>query len=136
VPAPFVTNDISGAGVRLVMRVVRLQLGCAATVGMLFLALQGWAAGCAGFSGGLIAAVGSGLFGWRFFAPGVAPAAVLQRALFAAESLKWLWYLVAVWAALARFKLAPLPLMTGLVVAQFGYWLGLAGTRGRSNGSV
>jgi F0F1-type ATP synthase assembly protein I len=118
------------------MRVVRLQLGCATAVGMLFLALQGWAAGCAGLIGGSIAAVGSGVFGWRFFAPGIAPAAALHRALFAAESLKWLWYVVAVWAALTRFKFAPLPLMTGLVVAQFGHWLGLVGTRGRSNGSV
>ncbi len=118
------------------MRVVRLQLGCAAAMGILFMALQGWAAGCAGLMGGAIAAVGSGVFGWRFFAPGIAPAAVLHRALFAAESLKWLWYVVAVWASLARFKLAPLPLLTGLIVAQFGYWLGLAVTRGKSNGGV
>jgi hypothetical protein len=60
------------------------------------------------------------------FAPGIAPAAVLRRALFAAESLKWVWYVLAVWAALTRFAVPPLPLMTGLIVAQFGYWAGLA----------
>jgi hypothetical protein len=37
---------------------------------------------------------------------------------------------------LSRFKLDPLPLLTGLIVAQFGYWLSLAGTRGKSNGGV
>jgi ATP synthase protein I len=129
-------NDISGAGMRLVLRVVRLQTGCAAAAGVLFWALQGVPAGWSALLGGLIAALGSGVFGWRFFAPGIAPAAVLHRALFAAESLKWVWYVMAIWAALWRFKLAPLPLMAGLIVAQFGYWLGLAGTRGKSNGGV
>jgi F0F1-type ATP synthase assembly protein I len=128
-PAPFAMNDISSAGVRLVMRVVLLQAGCAAAVGLTFWILQGDPAGWSGLAGGLIAAFGSGVFGWRFFAPGVAPAAVLHRALFAAESLKWLWYLIAVWAALARFGVAPLPLMTGLIVAQFGYWFGLIGMK-------
>jgi F0F1-type ATP synthase assembly protein I len=136
-PAPFAMNDISSVGVRLVMRVVLLQSGCAAAVGLLFWVLQGAPAGLSGLTGGLIVALGSGVFGWRFFAPGVAPAAVLHRALFAAESLKWLWYVIAVWAALARFRLAPLPLMTGLIVAQFGYWFGLIGMkRGVSNGGV
>jgi F0F1-type ATP synthase assembly protein I len=88
-------------------------------------------------AGGLIVAIGSGLFGWRMFAPGIAPAAVLRRAMFAAESLKWCWTALAVWAAFARLKLSPLPLLTGLAVAQFGYWLGLIGMqRGKSNGSV
>lgn len=70
------------------------------------------------------------MFGWRMFAPGIAPASVLQRAMFAGEALKWLWYLLAIWAALTRFKLEPLPLLVGLIVAQFAYWLGLIGKRG------
>jgi len=79
--------------------------------------------------GGLIVAMGSALFGWRLFAPGIAPATVLRRALFAAESLKWFWYVLAVWLALARLKVQPLPLMAGLVFAQFGYWVGLVGMK-------
>jgi ATP synthase protein I len=122
-------NDALGVGKRLVIRVVFLQAGCAALVAVLFGALRGAAAGWSGLAGGLIVAIGSGVFGWRFFAPGIAPAAVLRRALFAAESLKWVWYVLSVWAALAHFKLPPLPLMTGLVVAQFGYWLGLVGMK-------
>jgi hypothetical protein len=44
---------------------------------------------------------------------------------------------LAVWAAFARLKLSPLPLLTGLAVGQFGYWFGLVGMkRGKSNGSV
>jgi F0F1-type ATP synthase assembly protein I len=118
-------NEIGSQGKRLVLRVVLLQLGCAAAVAMLFWFLQGMAAARAGLTGGLIVAAGSALFGWRLFAPGIAPAAILRRALFVAESLKWLWYVLAVWAALARFKVLPLPLMTGLIVAQFGHWFGL-----------
>ncbi|MDB6083541.1 MAG: hypothetical protein JWN43_1422 [Gammaproteobacteria bacterium] len=99
--------------------------------------LRGAAAARSGLTGGLIVAIGSAIFGWRLFMPGIAPAATLRRALFAAESLKWFWYVLAVWAAFARLKMAPLPLMTGLVFAQFGYWVGLVGMkRGKANGSV
>ena len=109
------------------LRVVLLQAGCALIVGLGFGIARDAAMGWSGFAGGAIVAVGSGLFGWRLFAPGIAPATVLRRALFAGESLKWCWYVLAVWAAFARFKLTPLPLMTGLVIAQFGYWFGLIG---------
>jgi len=120
---------------RLVMRVVLLQIGCAGAAAGAFWIVKGAAAAYAGMMGGLIVAIGSAIFGWRMFAPGIAPAAILHRALFAAESLKWLWYVLAVWAALTRLKLMPLPLMAGLVFAQFGYWLGLLGKRGKLNGS-
>ena len=123
-------NDLVGNGKRLVTRVVLLQAGCAGLVAVLFGLLEGAKAALSGLCGGLIVAVGSALFGWRMFAPGIAPAAALRRALFAAESLKWFWYVLAVWAAFARLKLMPLPLMVGLVFAQFGYWIGLMGKRG------
>jgi F0F1-type ATP synthase assembly protein I len=98
-------------------------------VGALFWILDGAAAARSGLAGGLIVAVGSAVFGWRMFAPGIAPAATLQRALFAAESLKWIWYVLAMWVALTRLKLTPLPLLTGLVLAQIGYWVGLIGMK-------
>ena len=130
-------NEVLDVGKRLVLRVVLLQTGCAALVALSFGALQGSAAAWSGLAGGLIVAIGSAVFGWRMFAPGVAPGPVLRRALFAAESLKWFWYVFAVWAALARLKLPPLPLLTGLVFGQFGYWIGLVGMkRGWTNGSV
>ena len=118
-------NNTFGLRVRLVTRVVLLQMACATLSGLLFWILGGAAAAMAGFAGGMIVAVGSGVFGWRMFAPGIAPASALFRAMVAAESLKWLWFVIAIWAAVARFKLMPLPLMAGLVVAQFGYWVGM-----------
>jgi F0F1-type ATP synthase assembly protein I len=116
-------NNLSGTGKRLVIRVVLLQMGCGALAAVVCWIVQGLAAAVAALAGGLIVAVGSAVFGWRMFAPGIAPAAILLRALIAAESLKWFWYVLAIWAAFARLKLPPLPLLTGLVFAQFGYWL-------------
>jgi F0F1-type ATP synthase assembly protein I len=125
-----------GTAARLVLRVVFLQIGCAAAVAALFWAWQGADAALSGLVGGMIVAIGSAIFGWRMFAPGIAPAPTLQRAMFAAESLKWLWYVFGIWAALTRLKLLPLPLLTGLIVGHFGYWFGLTGKRGKLNGSV
>jgi F0F1-type ATP synthase assembly protein I len=120
-------NNTVGAGNRLVLRVVTLQVGSAVLVGVLFGVLAGGAAALAGFVGGAIVAVGSALLGWRMFSPGVAPARALQRALFAGEALKWLWYGVAIATALGLLHLKGLPLLVGLIVAQFGYWIGLLG---------
>ena len=117
--------NITGLGNRPVIRVVLLQVGCATLTGLVFLIFGGVAAASAGFVGGLIVAVGSALFGWRMYAPGIAAADKLFRAMIAGESLKWTWYVLALWAALARFKLMPAPLIVGVVVGQFGHWLSL-----------
>jgi hypothetical protein len=114
--------NITGLGKRPVLRVVVLQVACATLTGMLFLIFGGSAAATAGF-------VGGALFGWRMFAPGIAAAGKLYRALIAAESLKWFWYVLALWAALARLKLMPAPLIVGVVAGQFGHWLSLIVTK-------
>jgi len=109
--------------------VVLWQAGGAMAVAACCWSWQGAAAGEAALVGGLIAAIGSGVFGLRMFAPGIAPAAALRRAMFAGEALKWSWYALAMWAALARWGLEPLPLMVGLIAAQFTYWFGLVGKK-------
>ncbi len=121
--------NITGLGRRPVLSVVVLQGTCATITGLAFLILGGIAAALAGFTGGLIVAIGSALFGWRMYAPGIAAADKLFRAMVAAESLKWLWYVLALWAALARLKLMPGPLLVGVVVGQFGHWLSLVTTK-------
>jgi F0F1-type ATP synthase assembly protein I len=117
--------NITGLGKRPVLRVVILQAGCATLTGLLFLIFGGIAAAVEGFVGGLIVAVGSALFGWRMYVPGIAAADKLFRAMVAAESLKWVWYVLALWAAFTRLNLMPGPLIVGVVVGQFGHWLGL-----------
>ena len=121
--------NMTGPGYRPVLSVVLLQAGCATLTGLLFWLFGGIAAGSAGFVGGLIVAVGSALFGWRMYAPGIAAADKLFRAMIAGESLKWAWYVLALWAALARLKLMPGPLIVGVVAGQFGHWLSLVVTK-------
>jgi ATP synthase protein I len=123
-------NNNFGLRYRLVIRVVLLQMGCATLAGLLFGMLQGRAAALAAFAGGMIVAIGNGLFGWRLFSPGIAAAAKLRAALFAGELLKWVWFVMAIWAALTRLELPPLPLIAGVVFAQIGYFGLIAMKRG------
>jgi len=118
-------SEVPIRGYRLVVRVVLLQTGCAVLVALLFLAYRGSSSGIAALTGGVIVAVGSAVFGWRAFAPGVAGAARLSRAMFAGVALKWLWFVLALYVALARLKLDAVPLLVGLATAQFGYWAGM-----------
>jgi F0F1-type ATP synthase assembly protein I len=122
-------SDVPVRGYRLVIRVVLLQTGCAALVAFLFLGLKGPSSGVAALAGGLIAAVGTAVFGWLAFAPGVAGAAVLNRAMYAGKALQWVWYAIALYLAFARIKLDAVPLLIGLMAAQLGYWAGLLRVR-------
>jgi ATP synthase protein I len=118
-------SDVLVRGYRLVVRVVLLQAGCAVLTASVFLVLRGASAGLAALVGGLIVAAGSAVFGWRAFKPGVAGAAVLSAAMYTGVALKWLWFVLALYIALARLKLEAPPLLIGVVVAQLGYWVGL-----------
>jgi F0F1-type ATP synthase assembly protein I len=118
-------SDVLARGHRLVIRVVLLQTGCALTVACLFLVFKGASAGLAALAGGLMVALGSAVFGWRMFKPGIAGAATLTTAMYAAMALKWLWFALALYVALARLKLEAAPLLIGMAAAQFGYWAGL-----------
>jgi F0F1-type ATP synthase assembly protein I len=110
---------------RLVMRVVVLQTGIALLAAIAFLVLKGTGAAVAALVGGLVVASGTALFGWRMFAPGIAGGATLTRAMFAAVALKWVWFIGALYLALARWRLDAAPLLVGLVAAQLGHWAAL-----------
>ena len=110
---------------RLVLRVVVLQTGIALLAALAFLVLKGTGAGLAALVGGLVVASGTALFGWRMFAPGIAGGATLTRAMFAAVALKWVWFIGALYLALARWRLDAAPLLVGLVAAQLGHWAAL-----------
>ena len=98
----------------LVVRVVLVQTGCAALAALLFFAYRGSSSGIAALAGGLIVAVGSAVFGLGArSAPGIAGAARLSRAMLAGVALKWLWFVLALYLALARLKLEAVPLLVG-----------------------
>ena len=118
-------GDVPVRGKRLVVRVVLLQTGCALAAASVFLVFKGASAGLAALVGGLIVAAGSAVMGWRMFKPGVAGGAVLGKAMYAGVAWKWLWFVLALYLALARLKLDAAPLLIGMVVAQLGHWAGL-----------
>jgi F0F1-type ATP synthase assembly protein I len=124
-PVPFAMSDVPVRSYRLVVRVVLLQAGCAALVASVFLVFKGAHQALAALVGGLIVAAGSAVFGWRVFKPGIAGGATLATAMYAGVALKWLWFALALYLALARLKLDAAPLLIGVVVAQLGYWAGL-----------
>jgi F0F1-type ATP synthase assembly protein I len=101
------------------------QAGAAAAAGLLFWSAGSLAMGAAAY-GGMVVALGSAVFGWRLFAPGVAPVARLARSLFLAEVQKWLLTALALWFALAQLKLPGLPLLSGMLAAHAATWIGMA----------
>jgi len=118
-------SNVLVRGKRLVVRVVLLQTGCALAVALLFLVFKGQSAGLAALVGGMIVAVGTAVFGWRVFKPGIADGATLSTAMYVGVALKWLWFGAALYMAFARLKLEPAPLLIGMAVAQLGHWVGL-----------
>jgi F0F1-type ATP synthase assembly protein I len=110
---------------RLVVRVVLLQAGCALIAASVCLVFKGAHQGLAALVGGLIVAAGSAVLGWRAFKPGIAGGSALMTAMYAGVALKWLWFALALYLAFARLKLDVAPLLIGMVAAQVGYWAGL-----------
>jgi F0F1-type ATP synthase assembly protein I len=118
-------NEVLSRGKRMVVRVVLLQVGCAALVASAFLVYKGAHQGLAALVGGLIVAAGSAVLGWRVFKPGIAGGATIMTATYAGVILKWLWFAIALYFAIAQLKLDAAPLLIGIVVTQLGYWVGL-----------
>jgi F0F1-type ATP synthase assembly protein I len=118
-------NEVLSRGKRMVVRVVLLQAGCAALVASAFLVYKGAHQGFAALVGGLIVAAGSAVLGWRVFKPGIAGGATIMTATYAGVVLKWLWFAIALYFAIAQLKLDAAPLLIGIVVTQLGYWVGL-----------
>jgi F0F1-type ATP synthase assembly protein I len=118
-------TEVQTRGKRMVIRVVLLQAGCAALVASVFLVFKGLSTGLAVLVGGLIVAAGSAVFGWRLFKPGIAGGATIATAMYAGVVLKWLWFALALYLAIALLKLDAAPLLIGIVAAQLGYWVGL-----------
>lgn len=119
-------NDPVARGKQMVTRFAVVQMCAAAVVAAIGAAMSGWPAAQAALAGGGIVAVGNVIFGWRLFAPGIAPAGRIARAMWAGEGLKWLWVVLAVWLALVVAKLMALPLLAGMLAAQIGFWIGVA----------
>ncbi|MGA0053559.1 MAG: ATP synthase subunit I [Steroidobacteraceae bacterium] len=119
-------HDPELRGKRLALRFAAVQLGGALLTAIIVAVITDGSNAMATLAGGAVVAVGNLVFGWRLFAPGVAPAERIAKAMWVGEGLKWLWVVVAVWLALDVSDLAPLPFLLGMLAGQVGFWVGVA----------
>jgi F0F1-type ATP synthase assembly protein I len=117
-------------GKRLALRFAAVQLGGAVLAAMIVAVITNGSNAMATVAGGAVVAVGNLVFGWRLFAPGVAPAERIAKAMWMGEGLKWLWVVLAVWLSLDVSDLAPLPFLLGMLAGQVGFWVGVAVIKG------
>ena len=116
-------NSLS-ANRRLAFRMVAVQGAVAMFVALLFLA-QGAQESLAAAIGGGSVAVGSLVMAWRSLPPAAASAGLALSRLISGMLLKWFVVLGALYVAMAKLQLPPLPLLVGLVVAMAASFLTL-----------
>ena len=119
-------HDPEVRGKRLALRFAAVQLGAALLAAIIVAVITDGSNAMPTVAGGAVVAVGNLVFGWRLFAPGVAPAERIAKAMWVGEGLKWLWIVLAVWLALDVSDLAPLPFLLGMLAGQVGFWVGVA----------
>lgn len=123
-PGSGVFNSQS-ANRRLAFRMVAVQFVVAMLVALLFLAIQGVREGLAAAIGGGAVAAGSLVLAWRSLPPGAASAGLALSRLVSGLLLKWFVVLGALYLAMAKLALPPLPLLVGLVIAMMAAFLTL-----------
>lgn len=103
----------------LVLRYASVQLACALVAATIFLLRAELATSVAVVVGGFIAAFGSVVFGWRFFASEWPPSKI-ARGFYLGEVLKWTWMIGALTIALRFGSFVPMGLILGVAVSQIG----------------
>lgn len=110
------------AGRRQARRAVLIQAAAAALVALAFL-IEGRREALAALAGGGAAVLGSMALAWRTFGGGVPSAGLALGRLLGGIALKWIVVLGALWLALARYALPPLPLVAGLAAVTVSFLL-------------
>jgi len=116
--------NVTARGKRLSLKFAAIQLACTGVAALVWLMLSGSNAARSAVVGGLIIALGTLVFAWRLFATNW-PAASAARGFYAGEVLKWIWVVGAFALALTRGGMEPLPLLTGLLASQCGFWVAI-----------
>lgn len=123
-PGSGVFNSQS-ANRRLAFRMVAVQFVVAMLVALAFLLAHGEKEALAAAIGGGSVAVGSLVLAWRSLPPGAASAGLALSRMVSGLVLKWFVVLGALYLAMARLQLPPLPLLVGLVVVMMASFLTL-----------
>jgi F0F1-type ATP synthase assembly protein I len=111
-------------GRSVALRTVALQLTVTGLLAFA-LSLHGVRMALAAAVGGGAVALGNALFAWRLFGAGPAPVRRPLHAAYVAEALKWAWLVAMLYLAIAVWRLDFLPLIAGVLLAQFAFWLAL-----------
>lgn len=119
-----VFNSLS-ANRRLAFRMVAVQCAVATFVALAFWIAQGAREALAAAIAGGSVAVGSLVMAWRSLPPAAASAGLALSRLISGMLLKWFVVLGALYLAMAKLQLPPLPLLVGLVVAMMASFLTL-----------
>jgi F0F1-type ATP synthase assembly protein I len=122
-----VRNSIA-YGWRVAVRTTLLQIGATLVVASA-LSIFDVRIGLATLAGGAIIAIGNWVFAMRLFGRGVAPARSALRSAYMAEVLKWFWLCLALYLAIAVFRLPFAGLIAGVLAAQFSFWIALIAIR-------
>jgi F0F1-type ATP synthase assembly protein I len=100
---------------RLALRIVAVQFVVAMLVALAFLVAQGTKQALAAAIGGGAFAVGSLVLAWRMLPPGAASAGFALSRMVSGLVLKWFVVVGALFFAMAKLHLPPLPMIVGLV---------------------
>ena len=119
-----VFNSLS-ANRRLAFRMVTVQCVVAMLVALVYLFAQGGREALAAAIGGGSVAAGSLVMAWRSLPPAAASAGLALSRLISGMLLKWFVVLGALYLAMAKLHLPPLPLLVGLVVSMMAAFLTL-----------
>lgn len=104
---------------------VAVQSAVAMLVALAFFIAQGGKEALAAAIGGGSVAVGSLAMAWRSLPPAAASAGLALSRLISGMLLKWFVVLGALYVAMAKLQLPPLPLLAGLVVVMMASFLTL-----------
>lgn len=119
------------AGRRLARRVAAYQVAATLAAALVCL-IWGAQAGFGALAGGLAMTAGSALAGWGAFAGGVASGGVLLGRLLLGTALKWIVVAIGLYLAIAVWRLPPVTVLAGAVVATLAWlvqaWGGAART--------
>ena len=74
--------------------------------------------------GGTLVVIGTLLFGWRMFAAGIASPNAALGSMFVGKAMQWITLALGLFLVIGVWHWPVLPVVSGVVAAQLGFWIG------------
>lgn len=110
-------------GRHLVARIAILEVVLTLVVSAAF-AFVGFESARASATGGGLVVLGTLLFGWRMFAAGVGSAGTALGSMLIGKALQWITLALGLYVVIGVWHWPVLPVVSGVVAAQVGFWIG------------